>query len=198
MKKNQAQSSNELQKEKGKKKEDKNQKSKKQEKKETIEEFKLPKQIDQINITDLEKTNQLRKEKYFGNIEYKLKLVGKSDERIEELRTQMIFRLEEGNGECIYVIGVEDDGTPLGISEEEMRESLKTLEIIASKLEVELNIFYWGQGKKEGRILCQVSGTKKMEEKMKYFPKKVIKIGILGEGDTGKSTLVRNSSNNTF
>jgi len=156
------------------------------------ENYILPTLIDQIDVHNLEKTNQLKKEKYYGNIEYKLKLVSKSSERIQELATQMCFRLEEGNGECIYVIGVEDDGNPLGISEDDMRESLKTLEQIAKKLEVELNIFYWGLGKSENSILCQVSGSKKMEEKMKFFPKKEIKIGFLGESDTGKSTLVNN------
>lgn len=159
-------------------------------KSDTEKDFKLPGLIDKIDIKSLEKTNQMKKERYFGNIEYKYKITNKSEDRIEELRTQMNFRLKEGNGECIYVIGVKDDGTPEGISEDDMRESLKTLEIIAKKLDAELNIFYWGQGKAENSFICQISGTKKMEEQNKYFPKKVIKIGLLGESDTGKSTLV--------
>jgi len=160
-------------------------------KKEPEKEYKLPTLMNEIDVKSLENTNQLKKEKYYGNIEYKLKIVNKSAERIQELSTQMHFRLGEGNGECIYVIGVEDDGTPRGISEDDMRESLKTLEIIATNLGVELNIFYWGKGKIENSIICQISGTKKLDEKMKVFPKKEIKIGFLGESDTGKSTLVK-------
>jgi len=43
-----------------------------------------------------------------------------------------------GNGTCYYVIGVEDDGFPLGISQAEMEETLKTLYQMASKLKAEL------------------------------------------------------------
>ena len=43
--------------------------------------------------------------------------------RIEELTTQMKFRIEEGNGECYYEIGVEDNGNPLGISKEELENA---------------------------------------------------------------------------
>ena len=51
-------------------------------------------------------------EKEEGNIEYKLKLVDKSEDRIEQLATQMRWRCStEGNGECIYNLGVEDDGS---------------------------------------------------------------------------------------
>ena len=40
-------------------------------------------------------------EKDDGNIEYKLFLKPKSEERIKELISQMSFRLNEGNGECV-------------------------------------------------------------------------------------------------
>ena len=43
-----------------------------------------------------------------------------------------------GNGTCYYVIGVEDDGFPLGITQAEMEETLKTLYQMASKLKAEL------------------------------------------------------------
>ncbi|CEG82288.1 Putative Gtp binding protein 2 [Rhizopus microsporus] len=46
-----------------------------------------------------------------GNIEYKLKLVNPSVERLEHLVTQMKWRLAEGNGVAIYEIGIDDDGT---------------------------------------------------------------------------------------
>ena len=36
-------------------------------------------------------------EKEDGNIEYKLHILNKTSERIEELSTQMSYRLEEGN-----------------------------------------------------------------------------------------------------
>ena len=45
------------------------------------------------------------------------------------------FRLREGNGECHYYIGVEDDGNPLGISEKEMEISIETIEKMVSEIE---------------------------------------------------------------
>lgn len=45
-----------------------------------------------------------------GNIEYKLKFDGPNMARIEHLTTQMVFRLNEGNGTAYYQIGVLDSG----------------------------------------------------------------------------------------
>jgi elongation factor 1-alpha len=50
----------------------------------------------------------------------------------------MKFRLEEGLGEAFYNLGYEDDGNPLGLSDEELEQSLskseKILELIGKKL----------------------------------------------------------------
>lgn len=46
----------------------------------------------------------------------------------------MKFRIEEGAGRGYYVIGVEDNGNPLGISDKEMEESLKVLFTMAKSL----------------------------------------------------------------
>lgn len=45
----------------------------------------------------------------------------------------MKWRLQEGRGEAVYQIGVEDNGLLVGLSEEEMRASLKTLRRMAEK-----------------------------------------------------------------
>lgn len=49
-----------------------------------------------------------------GNIEYKLKLVSPTSERLEHLVTQLKWRIAEGGGEAIYEIGVGDDGSLIG------------------------------------------------------------------------------------
>ena len=51
-----------------------------------------------------------------GNVEYKLKLVNPTEQRLEHLVTQMKWRLREGQGEAIYEIGVEDNGLMTGLS----------------------------------------------------------------------------------
>jgi GTPase len=68
-----------------------------------------------------------------GNIEYKLKLLKTDNQRIENLATQMRFRCQEGNGECIYVLGVQDDGRLEGITDEEYKETLDHINMIAHK-----------------------------------------------------------------
>ena len=66
-------------------------------------------------------------EEYFGNIEYKRSILHKNNKRLEELATQMNFRLNEGNGKAIYYIGVEDDGKLSFQSLKVLEESLNNL-----------------------------------------------------------------------
>ncbi|XP_040499457.1 GTP-binding protein 2 isoform X4 [Ursus maritimus] len=75
-----------------------------------------------------------------GNIEYKLKLVNPSQYRFEHLVTQMKWRLQEGRGEAVYQIGVEDNGLLVGLAEEEMRASLKTLHRMAEKVGADITV----------------------------------------------------------
>lgn len=56
-----------------------------------------------------------------------------SESRVEHLVTQMKWRLEEGEGEAIYEIGVEDNGLLVGLTEEELTASLDTLNRMASR-----------------------------------------------------------------
>ena len=63
----------------------------------------------------------------YGNTEYKLKLINVDRNKLQKRITQMKFRLHGGNGECHYLIGVEDNGNPIGINEVEMKESIETI-----------------------------------------------------------------------
>lgn len=60
-------------------------------------------------------------------IEYKLKLPSPSPVRLAKLQTQLKWRLVEGGGMALYEIGLLDDGTLVGLGEDEMNESLQTL-----------------------------------------------------------------------
>ena len=68
-----------------------------------------------------------------GNIEYKLKLLGKDEKRINNLTSQMRWRCDEGNGECIYLLGVADDGNLIGMTEKEYLETIKVVNLVANK-----------------------------------------------------------------
>lgn len=96
----------------------------------------------------------LAEERYFGNTEYKLKLCCPTPEREIRLTTQMKFRIQEGNGEAFYEIGVGDKGEAFGISPEEMEASLRTLHRMARSLKAEIFIRSVRKGRK-GEI-CKV------------------------------------------
>lgn len=62
-----------------------------------------------------------------------LKLVNPTQYRFEHLATQLKWRLQEGRGEAVYQIGVEDNGMLVGLTEADMKASLKTLKRMAEK-----------------------------------------------------------------
>jgi len=62
-----------------------------------------------------------------------LKLINLTDSRIEHLVTQLKWRLQEGEGEAIYEIGVEDNGLLTGLTDVDMMASLDTLQTMATK-----------------------------------------------------------------
>lgn len=73
------------------------------------------------------------KELYYGNREYKLKIVNCDDKKIIKRSTQMLFRLHEGNGKAIYLIGIDDDGNIKGLILEDLNKSLNNIIKIAEK-----------------------------------------------------------------
>lgn len=64
---------------------------------------------------------------------FQLKLVNPTQYRFEHLATQLKWRLQEGRGEAVYQIGVEDNGLLVGLTEADMKGSLKTLKRMAEK-----------------------------------------------------------------
>ena len=132
----------------------------------------------------------LEKKKYdieydYGNVEYKLKLCDVNLERIVQLTSQMNCRLGEGNGECYYIIGVEDNGNALGISKEELEISLSVINTIAINLGCTTKLSKLIEGQKG---LIAEMYIKKQEENLAN--KIEVNIGVLGEEGTGKSTLI--------
>ena len=89
-----------------------------------------------------------------GNVEYKSTLVNPSANRLQHLSTQMKWRLQEGGGQALYEIGVGDDGALVGLSDEEMRMSLDTLERMAAEIGASVAIVSGGW---EGRLNSKFS-----------------------------------------
>jgi len=118
-----------------------------------------------------------------GNIEYKLKLVDPSPDRIEHLVSQMKWRLTEGGGEAIYEIGVEDDGNPTGLTTDEMTKSLQTLEVMAKQLSADISVLRTRDAPcgKVAEVLVRRYMTEQFVE---------VRVAVVGNVDSGKSTML--------
>jgi len=88
----------------------------------------------QIEISRLEPENE------YGNVEYKLRLTDPNPDRIERLITQLKWRIREGHGEAILFLGVKDDGLFVGLTPEEIKLSLQTLEQMSSKIGAKMTV----------------------------------------------------------
>jgi len=118
-----------------------------------------------------------------GNIEYKLKLVDPTPERLEHLTSQLKWRLTEGQGEALYELGVEDNGFPKGLSADELTKSIATLEKMAKSLAAESSVVCRRQGK-EGEIVEVLIREARADQ---YID---IRVAVCGNVDAGKSTFI--------
>jgi GTPase len=119
-----------------------------------------------------------------GCIEYKLKLSDLNDFEIQKKMSQLQYRMNEGNGEAIYYLGVKDNGTIIGLEEKEHEESVNNLKLIASKINATIiNV----------NIVVLKNSNKYSEFIIREFAEDTyldLKIGVVGNVDSGKSTLV--------
>ena len=97
-----------------------------------------------------------------GNREYKLKLCDPTQERNERLASQMKYRLYEGEGKALYIIGVQDDGDPIGISEKELHLSIKNIEKVVKTIDGKIQNIRYYKGR-EG-VIATVRVTLELEE----------------------------------
>ena len=82
-------------------------------------------------------------EKEEGNKEYKryLKCKEKSEnEFIEKRASQMLYRLIEGEGKAIYLVGVDDNGKIYSLDNKLIDETIRYLEIIARKIDAAIKV----------------------------------------------------------
>ena len=113
----------------------------------------LSKQYNADEITNMnnikKKLNDLPAEQMYGNREYKWKLLGIEELKYEKLATQMKYRLNEGKGKALYLLGVRDNGTAIGISSIDLNETinviLKAGDIINANIKI-IRIYRGSQG----------------------------------------------------
>jgi len=139
--------------------------------------------------TNVMETMKLPPEIEEGNIEYKLKLIDPSPTRFEHLVTQMKWRLQEGSGEAIYEIGVEDNGYLSGLTDQDMQNSLRTLHMMAERLGASVTTI---------RERTIDNGSNQMRKSAELLIRKVpddqqfidLRVAVLGNSESGKSTSI--------
>ncbi|KAF7655742.1 hypothetical protein LDENG_00051760 [Lucifuga dentata] len=125
-----------------------------------------------------------------GNIEYKLKLVNPTQYRFEHLATQLKWRLQEGRGEAVYQIGVEDNGLLVGLTEADMKASLKTLKRMAEKVGADITLLREREVDYDSDRNCRKIAevlVRKVPDDQQFLD---LRVAVLGNVDAGKSTLL--------
>jgi len=126
---------------------------------------------------------KLPRENDIGKIEYKLILSDVSEERLQELATQMKYRIEEGGGEAIYVIGVSDDGDVIGLNKEDLERTIDVLEKIAKMI----------NSKIVHKRIVEIRKDKYVAELLIRLHKSdlpiQVNVAVMGHVNAGKSTI---------
>ena len=133
--------------------------------------------------------NLLDQEIEEGNIEYKRCLTNIDDKRREEFISQMLWRIKEGNGEAIYYLGVEDDGTFYNWNKNEIKQTIESFKKIVSMAKLKIvritkNYYTNNQNKKNYYLKVVI------RENQRLLPEK--RIFIFGESGIGKTTFLAN------
>ena len=128
-----------------------------------------------------------------GNIEYKRYILNLSPHRLEQLTSQMKWRLNEGEGEAFYYLGVEDDGSIYGLDNNQFKDCIVNIKKLVKNCNAKINnIIKLGL---ESKVYYKIKI--KLIEYKKYIEKRIL---LLGESCIGKTTflayLINNKLNN--
>jgi small GTP-binding protein len=123
-------------------------------------------------------------EPFEGNVEYKWKLLEMSEIEMEKKKSQLKYRLTEGNGEAIYYIGVRDNGMIQGLDENDFEMTTNHLVIIAKSLHCYIQMLEKIEMKPQ--TYYAIFLIQEIPSHSSYID---IKIGMIGNVDSGKSTL---------
>jgi GTPase len=133
-------------------------------------EYKIYLDIDQENDNKVRKNKNKNKTKEFMDELRKIKLIGKVNKRASQLK----YRLEEGYGKALYMIGVKDNGDVEGINIETLFKSLNFLYKMIDIINANIKNIRIYKGAENGKYIC----TARIEIP-NYLPKQLPVIDIL-------------------
>jgi GTPase len=122
-----------------------------------------------------------------GNIEYK-RILKNDKNRIEEYTSQLKWRVKEGQGEAIYYLGIEDDGSFYNWNDKEKNQTIQVIKKMVNNANLRIA--------KIEKIYYNIDTTKNyyfkavIREKERIYPEK--RILLLGPSGVGKSTFLAN------
>lgn len=122
-----------------------------------------------------------------GNKEYKLKITDKTNDRIEQLASQLKWRLQEGKGTAEYFIGVADDGTIPGITYYDYIESIKNINKMAKIINAKII-------SKDKILINKFLSYYIIKITSEILDVKSLRIIFIGPSNSGKSTIIGNLS----
>lgn len=98
-------------------------------------------------------------EEYYGNREYKLYLDTYNNwDKLQKRSTQLLYRLNEGEGRAIYLIGVDDNGISIGCNLQDLFKSIQSIikmsNIIKSEIS-KITIYHSVNGNYISTIRCK-------------------------------------------
>ena len=67
-----------------------------------------------------------------GNIEYKQYLKILTRDKFERYSTQLKYRIIEGNGKAIYIVGITDSGSVYGIPQDNLEKTIHIVSLLTN------------------------------------------------------------------
>ena len=114
--------------------------------------------MNKINYTEVIIPKQ-KPEKFYGNKEYKRLLMPRGSpiqkmNNIKKKASQMLFRLLEGDGKALYILGIEDNGDIYGLNKKELDHTLINFYNIVKEINAKIKIIriYKGYNKDINKI----------------------------------------------
>jgi len=85
----------------------------------------------------------------FNERNYKKKNLEKFDLFLNKRGTQMLYRIYEGDGKAVYIIGIDDNGSNIGIDEKSLTTSLDNIKLISKTINANvksIRLYYGNKG----------------------------------------------------